>query len=312
MVHIQSNILIVYISFNSLELIERSINSILPFIKNNNCQFIIWENGKYYENWKFVKKRENIIYKTNRTNCGYGSGINLAVKDYEYDYLFIINPDTIICHLEVNKIITFLNMNEIGFLGIAQINEMHEIVSSTRSFPNLLFQIYDLFLLNSIFKKSRIFGAQLMTNNNHKTLFFPEVIVGSFMAVKREKFEMVGGFDSNYFMYCEETDICFRMIKKGKKNIYLPDQYLLHTEGGSTPNLYFQIKNNYVSLNYYYSKHNNHIVKYLLILLNMISKFNRMLFSFIYGIITFNKNYIYKSFCYFKTVFSNPTKYYIP
>ena len=56
-----------------------------------------------------------------------------------------------------------------------------------------------------------------------------DVVMGAFMMLKREVIYSIGKFDESYFMYSEETDLCYRAIQKVWKVQYYPNSEIMHT-----------------------------------------------------------------------------------
>jgi hypothetical protein len=60
-------------------------------------------------------------------------------------------------------------------------------------------------------------------------------VQGSFMLIRTSDFNNVGGFDTNIFLYYEETDLCMRLKNNGKSCFLIPDAHYVHYHGASTP-----------------------------------------------------------------------------
>ena len=54
------------------------------------------------------------------------------------------------------------------------------------------------------------------------------------MFISRSLFERLGGFDERFFMYGEDIDLSYRIIKAGYKNYYFPETRIIHYKGEST------------------------------------------------------------------------------
>lgn len=53
-------------------------------------------------------------------------------------------------------------------------------------------------------------------------------VAGMFVMFDSASFKLVGGFDTNYFMYLEDVDICRRLISVGKKILWVPGCNVVH------------------------------------------------------------------------------------
>lgn len=61
-----------------------------------------------------------------------------------------------------------------------------------------------------------------------------EVLAGAYMFMRREALEKVGLLDEAFFMYGEDIDLSYRIIKGGYKNYYFPETSIIHYKGEST------------------------------------------------------------------------------
>ena len=86
--------------------------------------------------------------------------------------------------------------------------------------------------MHRIFKGSRIFGSYFMTYWDHGNTMEVDWLSGACFLVKKEIFDASGGFDEDYFMYSEDTDLCLRLKRKGFKNYYFSDYEVKHFDGG--------------------------------------------------------------------------------
>ena len=85
-----------------------------------------------------------------------------------------------------------------------------------------------------MFPKSRIFGKYhlgfLSKDKTHEI----EVLAGAFMMMRRSVLDKVGLLDETFFMYGEDIDLSYRIIKGGYKNYYFPETRIIHYKGEST------------------------------------------------------------------------------
>jgi GT2 family glycosyltransferase len=82
----------------------------------------------------------------------------------------------------------------------------------------------------------------------------PTAIVSAAAAMyRRTAVEEVGGFDEDYFLYCEDADLCLRMLLDGYRGLYVPAPEAYHVRGGtadrnSEMTSYFLFRNGLVTL----------------------------------------------------------------
>jgi GT2 family glycosyltransferase len=79
-------------------------------------------------------------------------------------------------------------------------------------------------------------------------------ITGAFFMIRKKVIDEVGGFDKDYFMYTEETDLCFRVKKLGWKVWYEPKWSMVHLGGGSSEKWSFVTKE-FQGVKTFYKKH---------------------------------------------------------
>ena len=105
--------------------------------------------------------------------------------------------------------------------------------SCVQAFPSLLNQALDTEHLRRVFPKLRLWGMQaLLTDGKPAEV---EVVAGACLMIKADVFEAIGQFSANYFMYAEDTDLCFKVNQAGGKNYYLSSVSVVHPSGARAP-----------------------------------------------------------------------------
>tara|TARA_B100000902_G_scaffold338501_1_gene340124 strand:+ start:932 stop:1795 length:864 start_codon:yes stop_codon:yes gene_type:complete len=228
MVDVNKEVTIVIVSYKSKEKVISLINKI-----SNELKIIVVENSNdqsIKEDLSNLRKNIQLIFSENN---GYGSAINLARKDVNTKYFFVLNPD--MQKIDDKLISVFCNSakelnNNFGALG-----------------PRF----------ENISEKSH---KQSNTNEKYGQI---ESISGSAMFFCSEIFDKNEGFDENFFLYFEETDYCFRSNKNDYKIYQINSQRVYHDIGSSvetkSENEAKELKNLYIwhfiwSKFYYYKK----------------------------------------------------------
>ena len=253
----EKNITFVIVSFKSSHIIEQCIKSI-----NSDIKIIIVENSddthikNYLEN-KFLNV-EVIIAKD---NLGYGKGNNLGISKVNTQYVFVLNPDTILaknCLKELYKAQVMLR----GDFAILA--------------PNLL-------------NNYGYFSNQ--NNNFKKNILDVDYVKGFAMLINLKKVTFKKIFDENFFLFLEEIDLCKRIKNKGEKIFIVKESKVRHLAKQASGNsLNIELCRNWHwmwSLFYYNHKHFGVWRAYRVTIVKFISSVIKLLFA----LILFNKKF---------------------
>lgn len=148
-------------------------------------------------------------------NFGFGGGLNRAIRNAEGEFVMFINPDNAFPKESLEQMIRFMKEHEdIGILSPGLEFPDGTLRPSARAFPKP----------TDIISK-RLFPARWEKAHqytNTKDLQFVDWVVGTCLLMKREFFLELGGFDERFFLFFEDTDLCRRVKKAGKKIGFMP------------------------------------------------------------------------------------------
>ncbi|MFT4761807.1 MAG: hypothetical protein ACI9LN_003790, partial [Saprospiraceae bacterium] len=103
-----------------------------------------------------------------------------------------------------------------------------------RGFPSPWVAFCKTFGLSRFFPKSKRFNyyhlGYLSEDGNHEV----DVLAGAFMLMRKSVLDEIGLLDETFFMYGEDIDLSYRIIKGGYKNYYFSDTQIIHYKGEST------------------------------------------------------------------------------
>ncbi len=171
-------------------------------------------------------------------NLGFGKANNLGVKYATGDYVFLLNPDTVLVNNAIDILLDYIKTHE--GVGVAGGNlvfpDMSPAPSFCRSFstPQTEKQQSSWWhLLKTRFSRSK--QPQQMTEYNYTDN--PETVAyvfGADMMLKKSLYDEIGGFDPDFFMYGEETELMWRITQKGYRVVCVPQSRIIHLEGATT------------------------------------------------------------------------------
>lgn len=168
------------------------------------------------------------------TNLGYGGGVNRGAPYTTGRYLVVANPDIVVQPGAVATLVARLESEkDLGLVGPRILNADGTLYPSARRFPNLV-DALGHGLLGLMLPGNRFTRRYRMTGEDHSQPARVDWISGAFFVVRREVFEELSGFDSSYFMYMEDVDLCWRAGRAGWGVGYEPGAVVLHLQGRST------------------------------------------------------------------------------
>ncbi|PTN10172.1 glycosyltransferase family 2 protein [Mangrovibacterium marinum] len=268
------DISVIIINFNTAEYTKSCIESLL---KNTSkalaFHIVVVDNASDLDDYHLLSNYVDslsdprITVVRSKINTGFGGGHMIGVQNAQPSkYLAFINNDTVLVQDSLHSCFKFMERTvQAGVCAPIIVNEERKPVSSFDHYTSISRELLGRYVLEFLFPKKY---------PPNKGVFELPTIVdcvkGSFMFVRADAFYQVGGFDTNIFLYYEESDLCKRIsAAKGYKTYLLPETSYVHYEGGSTQkSIDIKIERR-ISLLYVIRKHNGFLfyiaLKYLLI-----------------------------------------------
>lgn len=234
---------IIIVNYQSRSYLEQCLQSVFDKI-NNACEFevIVVNNGLEQELFGLVALFPQLKIVQNQQNLGFGHGNNLGAQLAQGEILFFLNPDAEIFSKDISLVIRqFEKNNNIGIVGSRLLTEKKEVQEWSAGREINLVQI----LKNNL-------GQKEILGEKEQELSW---VSGTAMFVRKSLFDHLGGFDSQFFMYFEDVDLCTRARKLGQVVLYFPAFSVVHHGGKSYGEKRTQKKNYYESQDYYFQKH---------------------------------------------------------
>jgi GT2 family glycosyltransferase len=228
---------IIIVNYNVKEFLQNLIHSLEKASLNITKEIIVVDNASDDGSNEFIKNNfPKIKLIANNKNLGFGKANNLGLKETLGKFILLINPDTIIAEDTLEKMIEFFRINPgAGLAGCKILNPDGTLqLACRRSFPGPWTSLTKVTGLSSLFPQSKIFARYNLTYLDENQSYEVDAISGSFMMMRREVYEKVGGFDEQFFMYGEDLDICYRIQKAGFKVFYVHTTQIIHYKGEST------------------------------------------------------------------------------
>ena len=249
---------IIIVSYNVRSYLSNAIDSILKS-DYKNFEIIVVDNNSYDDTCYYLEEKYKTVHVIpNDTNVGFGKAVNQGAKFAKGEYLFVLNPDTIIEEDTISKLIKFILSNKnIGMVGPKILNADGSLqLSCKRSFPTLKVALPKILGLDKIFPNSKWMGKYNLTYLDPLKNHTVDAISGSCMLIDSIIFKKIGGFDENFFMFGEDLDICLRIWKANYEVHYFSDTKIVHYKGESVKTAPYDSRQAfYASMDIFVDKH---------------------------------------------------------
>ncbi len=228
---------VIIVNYNTKDLVCDCVRSVIAKTKDVNYEIVVVDNASL--DGSAVKLRQEfpeIKLIENTTNGGFAQANNLAIRESDADYLFVLNPDTTLINNAMKIFVEFMERPEnrdVACCGGALYNERMEPQESYGIFPTLEKIVFKVFRLKKIFRKYYRERLKNVSENCGAVQKTVDYIVGADMFIRRSVFNTVGLFDEDFFLYFEETELCWRMFQNGYRSVILPDAKIIHLAGKS-------------------------------------------------------------------------------
>ena len=245
----------IVITYNSEKYIRNCINSIYKKC-NMLFEIIIVDNNSQDFTREIIKEEfKDVKLITSNQNKGYSWGVNTGVLQSNGDLIFLLNPDTEVINIRVKDVFKTFSNGHIGVIGPKVMNSKdNNRQFSARSFPTLKTGVFNnRSLLTRIIPSNRFSRQYLNPIINDDEAQYVDWVSGCAMLIKKDVFNLVGGFDKNFFLFYEDVDFCYRTSKAGYKVLYYPAIEIKHEIG---------ISENVLNLKINYKRHHGMWVYY--------------------------------------------------
>ncbi len=249
---------VIILNYNVRFFLEQCVASVQEALSNIDSEIIVVDNNSSDDSCQMMKTRfPNIKLIENTVNSGFPKGNNIGVAQAKGDYICILNPDTVVAEDTFEKILAFAKKQEnLGIVGCKLIDGSGNFLpESKRGIPTPFVALTKIFGLYKLFPNcvlfNRYYAQHLSENETGKV----DILVGAFMIMKRNLYNEIGGFDENCFMYSDDIDLSFMVLKSGKNNYYFHETSVIHYKGESTVKDGLYMKRFREAMQFFYKKH---------------------------------------------------------
>lgn len=228
---------IVIVNYNVEHFLEQCLASVRQALTGIESEVFVVDNNSVDGSVPMVKQKfPEVILIDNKENLGFAKANNQAIRQSRGEFVLLLNPDTVVEETTFSKVIDFMDRTpDAGGLGVMMVDgKGHFLPESKRGLPTPEVSFYKIFGLSKLFPRSKRFGKYHLSFLDKHKIHEVDVLSGAFMLLRRETLTKTGFLDEAFFMYGEDIDLSYRILKAGYKNYYYPETRIIHYKGEST------------------------------------------------------------------------------
>lgn len=253
---------VIIVNYNVKFFVEQCLDSLERALDGIDSEVFVVDNHSSDGSIEYLKPRfPKVIFIESNHNLGFARANNMAIRQAEGQYVLLLNPDTFVGEQTIKQAIEFMDQHpKSGGAGVKMFNtDGTKALESRRGLPTPLTSFYKMCGLCSKFPESRRFGKYYMGYLSWDKPERIDIISGAFCLMRKEALDKAGHLDEDFFMYGEDIDLSYRLLKAGYDNWYLPLP-ILHYKGESTHKSSFRyVHVFYQAMLIFFKKHYGHM-----------------------------------------------------
>lgn len=234
---------VIIVNYNVKYYLDQCIRSVLRAfeVMNTPAEIIVVDNHSADGSVDYLEKRyPQMLYPMVRFvrsahNLGFARANNIAIRQSRGEYVLLLNPDTIVGEDALKASVDFMDAHEdAGAVGVRMLGAQgRRAMESRRGLPTPMVSFFKMLGFCNRWPHHRLFGKYYMGYLPWDEPCQIEVVSGAYCMLRRKALDEVGLLDEDFFMYGEDIDLSYRVLKGGYHNYYLPVD-ILHYKGEST------------------------------------------------------------------------------
>jgi GT2 family glycosyltransferase len=203
---------VIILSWNTRTLLEKCLRSLVCASPEDSIEIIVVDNASEDGSRQMVQEQfPQVRLVVNSHNIGFGAGNNTALPYVTGRYVLFLNSDTVVMDGALSAMIRYADSQpDVGILGPKLLNEDGSLQYSCRQYPNLGTGFFRNTPLGRLFPKNRYTTDYLLKDWDHSSPRDVDWVSGAALMIRKTVLDKIGGFDEDYYMYCEDVDLCWR------------------------------------------------------------------------------------------------------
>ena len=244
---------VVIVNYNVCQYLTACLDSVAKALEGIEGEVFVVDNNSSDDSVETISRNYSWVHLiNNKENLGFSKANNIAIRQSVGQYVLLLNPDTKVSPDTLRGVVEFMDSHpEAGGAGVRMHNGDGTLApESRRAVPTPFVAARKMLGFTK-----RYYMSHLSWNEPGQI----QVISGAFMMLRRKSLDQVGLLDEDFFMYGEDIDLSYRLLKGGWQNWYLPFD-IVHYKGQSTQKSDFRyVHVFYQAMLIFFRKHYSHL-----------------------------------------------------
>lgn len=229
---------IIIVTYNTRQMTSECIDSIFEKTKDVDFEVILVDNASSDGSKDFFEKDNRIKYIYSKENLGFGGGNNLGYEHSNGNYIFLLNSDTLLVNNAIKEFYDYMQNapKNVGCIGCVLQDKFGRRIHSYHTEHPSLCWFFKEILCFSIPKLYNPYKRRERKQANDTYPTKVAAITGADLFIRRETIEKCGMFDTDFFMYYEETEMQYRFQRNGYYSFVIDTPKIIHLVGSSSKN----------------------------------------------------------------------------
>lgn len=227
---------IIIVNWHSSFFVRKCVKSIYDSMQGISFEIIVVDNASFDDCGEMLTREfQDVQFVQSGRNIGFAGGNNLGFSHSSGSTLLFLNPDTEVIGAAINIMYSTLqSINNAGIVGCKLLNpDLSVQTTSILPYPTLLNQFMDNDYLRKLFPGCKLWGIKPLLLGD-KSPVEVDAVSGACIMIKQNVFREVGLFSTDYFMYREDIDLCYKAKSAGWNTFFVSKANIIHFGGRST------------------------------------------------------------------------------
>ena len=218
---------ILMVSYNTRDLTLASLRALPSACPGSTFEIVVVDNNSSDDSADAISHDFPCVNLVRGdTNLGFARAVNLAASQATGRYLLLLNPDTLPDGPFVTELVEFADKHpECGLYGGRTVREDGRDYLAGYRFPTI--PLYLWFATGM----SILYNLEELPRLDRSQPTAVPALSGCLLMIERELWRSLEGFDPDFFMYCEDADLCWRATLTGAQPTLVPTARIIHLGG---------------------------------------------------------------------------------